>query len=71
MISIIVIIAFSVAFLGLLKLMDNAFAEENARRRRIRRMERTQDKAMQDACDLLVFDQTMTREHLIRAWEKI
>lgn len=59
------------AFFGLLKLLDNAFAEENARRRRIRRMEKNQDHAMQEAENLLVFDQTLTREHLVRVWEEI
>lgn len=59
------------AFAGLLKLLDNAFAEENARRRRIRRLEKNQEHAMRSAEDLLVFDQTMTREHLVRVWEEI
>jgi hypothetical protein len=59
------------AFAGLLKLLDNAFAEENARRRRIRRLEKSQEHAMRSAEDLLVFDQTMTREHLVRVWEEI
>ena len=59
------------AFAGLLKLLDNAFAEENARRRRIRRLEKNQDHAMQEAQELLVFDQTLTREHLVRVWEEI
>lgn len=51
--------------------MDNAFAEENARRRRIRRMEHTQDHALQEAEELIVFDQTLTREALVRVWEEI
>ena len=66
-----IVIGLCLAFGGLLKLMDNAFAEENARQRRIRRLEKNQDHAMQEAENLLVFDQTLTQEQLIREWEKI
>lgn len=65
------VIGLCVAFGVLLKLMDNAFAEENARLRRIRRLEKAQEHAMHTAEDLLVFDQTMTREQLVRVWEEI
>lgn len=65
------VIGLCVAFAILLKLMDNAFAEENARQRRIRRLEKSQEHAMRSAEDLLVFDQTMTREQLVRTWEEI
>lgn len=59
------------AFGVLLKLLDNAFAEENARRRRNRRQKKNQVHAMQEAENLIVFDQTLTREHLVRVWEEI
>ncbi len=65
------VIGLCLAFGCLLKLMDNAFAEENARQRRIRRLEKAQEHAMRSAEDLLVFDQTMTREQLVRTWEEI
>lgn len=65
------VIGLCVAFGCLLKLMDNAFAEENARQRRIRRLEKNQDHAMQEAANLRVFDQTLTQEQLIREWEKM
>ena len=67
----VMVIGLCVAFGALLKLMDNAFAEENARQRRIRRLEKSQDHAMQEAKNLRVFDQTLTQEQLIREWEKI
>ena len=67
----IIFVMLCVGFYGLLRLMDNAFGEENARRRRIRRMERTQDHALQEAEELIVFDQTLTREALVRVWEEI
>lgn len=65
------VIGLCVAFGCLLKLMDNAFAEENARLRRLRRLEKSQEHAMRSAEDLRVFDQTLTQEQLIREWEKI
>ena len=65
------VIGLCLAFGVLLKLMDNAFAEENARQRRIRRLEKNQDHAMQEAANLRVFNQTLTQEQLIREWEKI
>lgn len=67
----VMVIGLCVAFAILLKLLDNAFAEENARQRRIRRLEKAQEYAMRSAEDLLVFDQTMTREQLVRTWEEI
>lgn len=65
------VIGLCLAFGALLKLMDNAFAEENARLRRIRRLEKSQEHAMRSAEDMLAFDQTMTREQLVRTWEDI
>jgi hypothetical protein len=65
------VIGLCLAFGCLLKLMDNAFAEENARQRRIRRLEKSQEHAMRSAEDLRVFDQTLTQEQLIREWEKM
>lgn len=59
------------AFFGLLKLLDNAFAEENARRRRDRRLEKNQEHALECAEDLRNFDEILTKERLIRAWEEI
>lgn len=67
----VMVIGLCLAFGCLLKLMDNAFAEENARLRRIRRLEKSQEHAMRSAEDLRVFDQTLTQEQLIREWEKI
>ena len=67
----VMVIVLCVAFVILLKLMDNAFAEENARQRRLRRLEKSQEHAMRSAEDLRVFDQTLTREQLIREWEKM
>ena len=67
----VLVIGLCVAFGVLLKLMDNAFAEENARQRRIRRLEKAQEHAMRSDEDLRVFDQTLAQEQLIREWEKI
>lgn len=58
-------------FCGLLKLTAIAIDEELAPRRKARRMKRQQARAMEVAEDLIVFDQTMTREHLIRVWEEM
>lgn len=71
MTSYLVLLVLCIAFVGILKLVDVAFAEENSRRRRIRRLQKSQDWAMTEAEQLIVFDQTLTREHLIREWEKM
>lgn len=65
------IIILCVAFLGILKLFDNAFAEELMRRKRARRLQKSQIHAMQSAEELIVFDQTLTREALVRVWEEL
>lgn len=65
------IIILCAAFLGILKLLDNALAEENARRRRIRRLKKNQDHALECAEDLRNFDKILTKERLIRAWEEL
>lgn len=65
------VILLCIAFGVLLKLMDNVLDEELANRRKARRMKRQQARAMEVAEELITFDQTLTREHLIRAWEKV
>ena len=65
------VILLCIAFGVLMKLVDNVLDEELAPRRKARRMKRQQAKAMEVAKDLIMFDQTLTREHLIRVWEKV
>lgn len=67
----IIVLILCVAFLVILKLFDNALAEELMRRKRARRLQKSQIHAMQSAEELIVFDQTLTREHLVRVWEEI
>lgn len=59
------------AFLGILKLLDNALAEELMRRKRARRLQKSQDHAMVVAEDLRNFDEVLTKERLIRVWEEL
>lgn len=65
------IIILCVAFLGILKLLDNVIAEELMHIKRARRLQKSQDHAMRAAEDLIVFDQTLTREALVRVWREL
>lgn len=65
------IIILCAAFLGILKLLDNAIAEELMRRKRTRRLQKSQDHAMVVAEDLRNFDEVLTKERLIRVWEEL
>lgn len=66
-----IVLILCAAFLGILKLLDNALAEELMRRKRARRLQKSQIHAMQSAEELIVFDQTLTREALVRVWEEL
>ena len=65
------IIILCAAFLGILKLLDNALAEELMRRKRVRRLQKSQDRAMVVAEDLRNFDEVLTKERLIHVWEEL
>jgi hypothetical protein len=58
-------------FYGILRLLENAFGEALQPRKRARRLKKSQEQALRNAEDWIAFDQTLTREHLVRTWEEI
>lgn len=68
--SIITIIAFSTAFVGLLWLLDRAFAEQNAERKRELRAVQRAEVLHENAVDELAVRIQLDREQLFRDYLK-
>ena len=66
-----IVILLCIWFCGLLKLMANALDEELTQKRKACSMKRQQARAVEVAEELIMFDQTMTREHLMKVWEEM
>jgi hypothetical protein len=60
-----------VGFYGILRLADNALGEALAPRKRAKRLQKSQTQALRNAEDWIVFDQTLTREKLVRDWKEL
>ncbi len=58
-------------FYGILRLLDNAFGEALQPRKRAKRLQKSQTQALRNAEDWIIFDQTLTREALMRVWEEL
>lgn len=58
-------------FYGILWLADNALGEALAPRKRAKRLQKSQTQALRNAEDWIIFDQTLTREKLVRDWKEL
>lgn len=58
-------------FYGILWLLDNALGEALQPRKRARRLQKSQAQALRNAEDWIIFDQTLTREKLVRDWKEL